>query len=85
MPPVQATLGQDPMLNLAEQLSVILFAIVIPLLLTAIFNFMLVSATSSGFSSAAHLPCDSRKWSLRHLATCWTCNSMSNSAKKDQL
>ena len=52
---------------------------------SAIFNFMLVSATSSGFSSAAHLPCDSRKWSLRHLATCWTCNSMSNSAKKDQL
>ena len=46
MPPVQATLGQDPILNLAEQLSVIVFAIVIPLMLTAIFNFMLVSATS---------------------------------------
>ena len=50
MPPVQATLGQDPILNLAEQLSVIVFAIVVPLMLTAIFNFMLVSATLLGLS-----------------------------------
>ena len=47
MPPVQATLGADPILNLAEQLSVIIFAVVIPLILTAIFNFMLVSGTAS--------------------------------------
>ena len=52
MPPVQTTLGQDPILNLAEQLSVIVFAIVIPLLLTAIFNFMLVSTTSPCLSSS---------------------------------